>query len=172
MNLDMHALSVPTFVRFLSALDHILDQAVAFAESKKSSTSINVDEALTRSRLAADMFDLAKQVQIATDMAKGCAARLAAVEIPKYEDTESNLLELKARLAKTIAFVQSVPASSFADAAAREIKIVYPSMTLEFSGKDYLFGHVLPNFYFHITTAYNILRHNGVSVGKQDFLKK
>ena len=117
-----------------------------------------------------DMFPLAKQVQIACDIAKGAAARLAGIEAPKHEDNEASLEDLRARIAKTLAFIETVPADAIAGADERAIEIVYPSITLRFIGRDYLTKFVLPNLYFHVTMTYAILRANGVSVGKGDYL--
>ena len=127
---------------------------------------------LADARIIADMFPLKRQVQIACDTAKGAAARLAGVDIPKHEDTEATFEELKARVAKTIAFVQSVKAEQVNSSAAREIVLQFPQLTLKFTGLDYLTKFVLPNFYFHITAAYAILRKNGVELGKGDYLGK
>jgi hypothetical protein len=117
-----------------------------------------------------DMFPLTKQVQIACDTAKGAAARLSGVDAPKYEDNESTLEELKARIEKTLAFIDTVPADAIAGADDKAIEIVYPSLTLRFTGRDYVTKFVLPNLYFHVTTAYAILRANGVAIGKGDYL--
>ena len=121
-------------------------------------------------RLAPDMLPLATQVRIATDTAKGAAARLAGIEIPKYEDNETTVAELKARLTKTIAFLKSVDAAKFAGAEDRAIQLKFPQAEFNFNGKDYLNNWVLPNFYFHVTTGYDILRNKGVPLGKQVFL--
>ena len=117
-----------------------------------------------------DMFALTKQVQIATDQAKGCAARLTGIEIPVFEDTEATFGELQTRIEKTIAFLDSVKASQFDGSEARHIVLQLRDRTVEFNGQDYLLKWVMPNFYFHVTTAYDILRHNGVDIGKRDFL--
>jgi hypothetical protein len=116
------------------------------------------------------MFALARQVQIATDMSKGGVARLAGVEIPKFEDTETTIEELQARIAKTIAFMQGVPESAIAGADAKQITFKAGQRDMSFTGADYLLKWVIPNMMFHVTTAYDILRHNGVPVGKRDFL--
>jgi len=121
-------------------------------------------------RLAPDMLPLTAQVRIATDMSKGGAARLAGVEIPKYEDDETTVEQLKARLLKTIAFLKSLDASKFAGAEDKHIHLKFPQAEFNFNGKDYLNNWVLPNVYFHITTGYDILRNKGVALGKQDFL--
>lgn len=121
-------------------------------------------------KLAPDMFHLTRQVHVATDMAKGGAARLAGVEIPKYEDNETTVAQLKARLLNTIAFLNSLKPDQFAGAEDREIHLKFPQAEFHFNGKDYLNNWVLPNFYFHVTTGYDILRNKGVPLGKQVFL--
>jgi hypothetical protein len=123
-------------------------------------------------RLAPDMFALARQIQIASDAAKGCVARLAGAEVPSYPDTESTFPELEARIAKTIAFVKGFTAAEVDGSEERSVTLKMRSGELTLRGQDYLFKLTLPNFYFHITTAYDILRHNGVEVGKMDYLGK
>jgi len=165
MPLSMHQVSTPRFIHTLNALSAILSKAAAHAETKK------IDPlALTSFRLYPDMFPLSRQVQIACDMAKGAAARLGGVEIPKYEDTEKTFEELKARIAKTIAFIQSVKPGQVDGSEEKAIVLKGGSGELKFTGTDYLLGFVYPNFYFHVATAYNILRHNGIEIGKNDFL--
>jgi hypothetical protein len=149
----------------LGSFVSVLTKAEAYAKEKGE----NVDSYLEL-KLAPDMLPLTKQVHIATDMAKGGAARLAGVEVPAYEDNETSVAQLKARLTKTIAFLKSVEASKFAGAEDREIHLKFPQREFHFSGKDYLNNWVLPNVYFHITTGYDILRQKGVPLGKQDFL--
>ncbi len=161
----MYQASAPRFANTLKNLSAILDKAKAHAEAKK------VDEqVLTSARLFPDMFALARQVQIACDSAKGAVARLAGVEIPKHEDTEKTFDELKARIAKTIAFIDGVKAAQVDGSEDREIVLKLRGKDVPFKGLQYLLGFAWPNFYFHATTAYNILRHNGVEVGKQDFI--
>jgi uncharacterized protein len=151
----------------LNNLTNLLDKAQA------SATSRNFDPAnLLGARLAPDMFNLTRQVQIACDNAKGGVARLAGLEIPKHEDTESSIDDLKARIAKTIAFIDSVPREKIDGQESRDIEIALRTRTLSMKGQPYLLHWVLPNFYFHVTTAYNLLRHQGVDVGKADFLGK
>jgi hypothetical protein len=116
------------------------------------------------------MYPLTRQVQIATDMSKGAAARLAGVEIPKYEDNETTFAELQARIAKTIAFLDTIKPAQLEGSETREVTITVRKIDLKFTGQDYLLRWVNPNVYFHVTTAYNILRHNGVELGKKDFL--
>jgi hypothetical protein len=149
----------------LGSFVSVLTKAEAYAKEKGE----NVDSYLEL-KLAPDMLPLTKQVHIAGDMAKGGAARLAGVEIPAYEDNETTVAQLKARLTKTIAFLKSLEAAKFAGAEDREIHLKFPQREFHFNGKDYLNNWVLPNVYFHITTGYDILRHKGVPLGKQDFL--
>ena len=161
----MYQASAPRFANTLKNLSAILDKAKAHAEAKK------IDEqVLTSMRLFPDMFALARQVQIACDSAKGAVARLAGVEIPKHEDTEKTFDELKARIAKTIAFIDGVKAAQVDGSEDKEIVLKLRGKDVPFKGLQYLLGFAWPNFYFHATTAYNILRHNGVEVGKQDFI--
>jgi hypothetical protein len=149
----------------LGSFVSVLTKAEAYAKEKGE----NVDSYLEL-KLAPDMLPLTKQVHIATDMAKGGVARLAGAEIPTYEDNETSVAQLKARLTKTIAFLKSVDAGKFAGAEDREIHLKFPQREFHFSGKDYLNNWILPNVYFHITTGYDILRHKGVPLSKQDFL--
>ena len=167
MKISMHQASAPRFVNGLKNLSAILDKAQAFAEAKKLDP-----QTLGGLRLIADMFPLARQVQIACDTAKGATARLAGVEIPKFEDTEKTVAELKARIARTLDFLESVSASKIDGSEEKEIVLQMRSGERRFKGMQYLLGHAYPNFYFHVTTAYNILRHNGVELGKRDFLGK
>ena len=164
MSLTMYQASIPVFVRMLGNLSAILDKAAAHAEAKKIDPSVFIN-----ARLAPDMFPLSRQVQIATDMAKGCAARLAGIEVPSYEDNESTFAELHARIAKTIAFIESVSASQIDGSEERQITLKFGSHELNFLGQAYLLNFVLPNFHFHLTTTYAILRHNGVEIGKKDY---
>ena len=165
MSLSMFDSSVPALKHMLGSLSSILKKAAEHAASRKIDPTV-----FFNSRLFPDMFSLSRQVQIATDQAKGCAARLAGVEIPKFEDNETTIEELLARIAKTIAFLDGFKAEQIDGTEAREIVLTVLDKTMEFKGKDYLLNWVLPNFYFHVTTAYNILRHNGVEIGKRDFL--
>jgi hypothetical protein len=161
----MYQASAPRFANTLRNLSAILDKAQAHAEAKK------LDPAVFGSlRLIADMFPLSRQVQIACDTAKGAVARLAGVEIPKHEDTEQTIPELKARIAKTLEFIGSVPAAKIDGSEAREVVLKMRSGEHKYTGLQYLMGHALPNFYFHVTTAYNILRSNGVDIGKRDYI--
>ena len=165
MQLSMYQASVPTFLRTLKNLSAILDKAAAFAEAKKIDESV-----LVNARLAPDMFPFARQIQIATDMVKGCAARLAGVEVPSYADTESTIAELKARIAKTIALLEGFKPEQIDGSEEKTVTLKLRGREVNFVGKPYLFEFVIPNFYFHVTTAYDILRHNGVELGKQDFI--
>ncbi len=164
MSLTMYQASIPVFVRMLDNLSGILDKAAAHAEAKKIDPAIFIN-----ARLAPDMFPLSRQVQIATDMVKGCAARLAGIEVPSYEDNETTFSELQARIAKTKAFIESVSASQVDGSEERKITLKFGSKELSFLGQAYLLDFVLPNFHFHLTTTYAILRHNGVEIGKKDY---
>jgi len=161
----MYQASTPMFVRQLTALTAILNMAAAFAESRKIDPSV-----LLNARLAPDQFPLVSQVQIATDGAKGGIARLAGLEAPAYPDDEVTFEQLGARLAKTIAFLQSVSPDQVDGSEDRPIQIKLRSGELNFTGQDFLLHFVIPNFFFHVTTAYAILRHNGVEIGKKDYL--
>jgi len=165
MKISMYQASAPRFANALRNLSAILDKAQAHAEAKKLDPAV-----LGSLRLIADMFPLARQVQVACDTAKGAVARLAGAEIPKYEDTEQTIAELKARIARTLDFVASVPAAKIDGSEEREVVMKMRGQDVKFSGLQYLFGHAWPNFYFHVTTAYNILRANGVELGKRDFI--
>ncbi len=167
MSISMYQASAPRFANILRNLSAILDKAEAHCAAKKIEPS-----ALTADRLFPDMFPFTRQVQIACDTAKGAVARLAGVDIPKHEDTEQTFAELKARIAKTIDFVESVSAAKIDGSDDKEIVLQMRSGERRFKGMQYLLGHAYPNFYFHVTTAYNILRHNGVEVGKGDFIGK
>ena len=165
MSLTLYQASIPVFIRMLGNLSAILDKAAAHAEAKKIDPAIFIN-----ARLAPDMFPLSRQVQIATDMVKGCAARLAGIDVPSYEDNESTFAELQARIAKTTAFLQSISASQIDGHEDRPITLKFGSREVSFLGQAYLLDFVLPNFHFHLTTAYAILRHNGVALGKMDYI--
>ena len=168
MPLSMHSASAPVFVQMLGNMDAWLDKAAAHAEAKKFDTSVYLTL-----RLAPDMLPFPKQIQIASDNAKGCVARLAGIDIPKYEDNEASLAELKARIAKTIDFVKSVPAENFAGAEERAIELPQRNRDpLRFDGETYLKHFALPNFFFHVNMTYALLRHAGVDLGKLDYLKR
>ena len=165
MKISVHSLVVEQVSHSLNQLLVMLDKATAYAEAKKFDSSV-----LVNARLAPDMLPFAKQIQIASDNAKFGVARLGGLEAPKFEDNEKTLDELKARVRKTVDYLRSVPATAFEGAEDRDIKIAVPNRTFEMKGLNYLRGWVLPNVFFHITAAYLILRHNGVDVGKRDFL--
>ncbi len=157
--------SIPALTLGLTNLSALLDKATTHAEAKKIEPKVLAD-----ARLIADMFPLARQVQITCDTAKGAAGRLAGIEIPKHEDSETTIADLKARIAKTLAFIATVKPAQLDGAETREIVLQFPRSTLKFSGGDYLRKFVLPNFYFHISISYALLRSNGVDVGKNDYL--
>ncbi len=165
MSLSLYQASVPQFVRMFGNLSAILDKAAAYADARKIDQGV-----LLNARLAPDMHPLTRQVQIASDAAKGCVARLAGVDVPSFADTESSFAELQARITKTLDFIKTLTPEQVASGEGRKITLKVPGSELKFSGQDYLLHFVLPNFYFHITTAYAILRHNGLEVGKMDFL--
>ncbi len=162
----MYDAAVPATVRALKNLDAILDKAVAYAEGKKADPTI-----LMGSRLAIDMLPFSTQIHRATETARGGAARLAQMEIPSLPDEDKTVAELKDRLAKTIAFLESIRAETFTGTEDRTITQKLAGKDMTFPAKQYLFGFMIPNFYFHVTTAYAILRHNGVEIGKIDFLR-
>jgi len=165
MAISMYTASTPQLANILKSLSAILAKAEAHATARKIDPA-----ALLGARLYPDMFALTRQVQIACDTAKGAVARLAGVDVPKHEDTETSFGELQQRIAKTIAFIESVPAERVEGSEDRKITLTMRSGDLVFTGLQYLTTFVLPNFYFHATTAYDILRHNGVELGKRDFL--
>lgn len=165
MSLSLYQASIPVFVRMFGNLSTILDKAAAHAEAKKIDPAV-----LVNARLAPDMHPLVRQIQIACDAVKGCAARLAGADVPSFADTETSIPELQARIRKTLAFIQGFSAEQIEAGAEREIVLRFPGAELKFSGQDYLLHFVLPNFYFHVTTAYAILRHNGLEIGKMDYL--
>jgi len=165
MALNLYDVSLPVLIRGLTNLAAIIDKAAAHAEAKKIDPVV-----LAQMRLYPDMFPLSRQIQIACDIAKGAGARLAAIETPKHEDNEVNLADLKHRIAKTLDFLKGISPDKLAGADTRAIEIKGPSFTLNFTGVSYLNNFVLPNFYFHETVAYALLRHNGVELGKGDFL--
>jgi len=165
MTISMYQASVPCFVRTLGNLSTILGKAQAHVDARKIDPTV-----LTGYRLFPDMLPMARQVQIACDAAKGVVARLAGIENPVHEDNEKTLAELQARIARTIAFVQSVTPAQIDGTEDRDIVVKRPDKETHYQGQQFLLGNALPNFYFHVTTAYNILRHNGVEIGKRDYL--
>ncbi len=165
MSLSMHTITVPVFVRSFTAMGLWLDKAQAHADARKFDSANYLGL-----RLAADMLPFSKQVQIATDMAKGCVARLAGQDVPKWDDNESTLAELRARVTRLVDYVQSVPAAQVDGSEAREIVLPMRTGEVRMDGQAYVLGFVLPNVYFHATTTYALLRHAGVELGKRDFL--
>jgi hypothetical protein len=165
MPLSMHQASVPAFLQTLNSLSAILGKAEAYAAERKIDPTV-----LLNYRLAPDMFPLSRQVQIATDQAKGCCARLAGREVPRYADDEVSFADLRARIARTVEFVQSFRPEDIDGSEEREIAFTAGGQPLRFTGQQYLVGFVLPNLYFHATATYAILRHCGLSIGKRDFL--
>ena len=157
--------SVPVLIHFVKGLQAILNKAVAHCEAKKIDPAV-----LFNDRLFPDMFPLARQVMLVTDFAKGAGARLAGIAVPSYPDEEKNFAELQARLAKTAEFLGTLTKEQFAGAATRTITIKVAGQEMSFPGADYFAYYALPNFYFHLATAYGILRHNGVELGKRDFM--
>ena len=165
MAISMYQASIPQFKKMLSNLSAILKKGEEYAKAK------SIDEkVLVEGRLFPDMFTLAKQVQIACDQVKNGMARLAGVEPPKFEDSEVTFAQLQERIAKTIAFAESIQPAQVDGTEAKEIKFSIKEWNFEFVGEQYLLTWIIPNFYFHITTAYDILRHNGVEIGKSDYL--
>jgi uncharacterized protein len=165
MKISMHALSVDLFSHALGNLSQLLAKGAASAAQRKFDPGV-----LLGARLAPDMLPLTRQVQIAGDIAKSAVARLAGQEPPRFEDTESTFEQLHARIARTIDYLKSVPASALEGSETRDIKVPTRDRTLEFKGLEYLEHWAIPNVFFHVTTAYAILRHNGVEIGKRDFL--
>ena len=165
MPLSMYQASVPAFLQLLNSLSAILDKAEVYSAQRKIDPAV-----LLNYRLAPDMFPLSRQVQIAADHAKGCCARLAGREVPKYPDDEASFADLRARIARTVAFVQSFEPSDLDRSEEREIAITVAGQPMRFKGQHYLANFVLPNFYFHATAAYAILRHAGLPIGKRDFM--
>ena len=165
MKISMYQASAPRFASTLRNLAAILDKAQAHCEAKKIEPAV-----MGGMRLIADMFPLSRQVQIACDTSKGAVARLAGVDIPKHEDTEQTFAELKQRIAKTIDFVLSVPAEKIDGGEDRPVTLRLGGKDVTYTGMQYLLGFAHPNFYFHVTTAYDILRANGVDLGKRDYI--
>lgn len=165
MTITLHEISVPAFVRGLNVLSSLLDKADAHAQAQ----GFDVTE-LINARLAPDMYSVVGQVQGASDAAKFGAARVAGVTPPSFPDNETTFDELKVRIANTVSFLESLEPAQFEGGADREVQLKTPSKTWTFTGRDYLRAFALPNFYFHVTTAYDILRHKGVAIGKMDYL--
>ena len=167
MSITMYSASVPRFVHSLKNLSGVLTKAESYAAARKIDPT-----ALLGARLFPDMFALTRQVQVACDTAKGAVARLAGQEVPKHEDTEKSFADLQQRIGKTTAFIESVPADRVNGSEERKIVLTLRGEEVTFNGLLYLTGFALPNFYFHVVTAYDILRHNGVEIGKRDYLGK
>ncbi|WP_338849376.1 DUF1993 domain-containing protein [Massilia sp. W12] len=165
MTISMYQASIPVFQRSLSNLDAILQKAAQHAENRKIDA-----QALLQARLFPDMFTFTRQVQIACDFAKGAAARLAGQDVPSWEDNEKSFEELRARVARTLEFVAQAQPEQIDGSEERDIQVGAGERQMKFKGQVYLLHFVLPNFYFHLTTAYDILRHNGVEIGKRDFI--
>ena len=166
MKISVYNIGVETFVPMLRTLSELLDKGAQYASARNFDSAV-----LVNARLAPDMFPLVRQVQVACDQAKDSTARLIGQEPPRFEDKEQSLDELKARIARTIDYLQSVRATAFEGAEDRDIKIAFPNnLTLEMKGLQFLKDWALPHFYFHVVTAYDILRHNGVDIGKRDYL--
>jgi hypothetical protein len=164
---SLYQVSIPLFIRILTNLSTLLDKGAAHAEAKKYDPSV-----LLNARLAPDMFPLARQIQVASDSAKGLAARLAGVEVPSWPDEEKTIAELQARIAKTIDYLKSFKPEQIDGREDHTVTMKAGPNEYSFKGIDFLLGFAIPNVFFHVTTAYNILRHNGVEVGKMDFLGK
>jgi hypothetical protein len=163
--ISMHSASAPRFANTLRNLSGILVKAEAHAQARKIDPAV-----LLGSRLYPDMFALTRQVQIACDNAKGAVARLAGVDVPRHEDTEASFADLQARITKTIAFIESVPAASVNGSEDKDIVLKLGPNTVNYKGLQYLCGFALPNFYFHVMATYAILRHCGVEIGKSDYI--
>jgi len=165
MSLSMYQAGIPVVIRYLNNLATLIDKAAAHCEARKIDPAVVINY-----RLSPDMFPFARQVQIASDQVKGMAARLAGVDVPSFPDTETTFADLKARIAKTTAYLNTFRPEQIDGSENKEITLKAGAAEFKFKGDDYLVGFVLPNFYFHVTTAYAILRHCGVEVGKRDFL--
>ncbi|MBI2994732.1 MAG: DUF1993 domain-containing protein [Gammaproteobacteria bacterium] len=165
MPISMYQASLPPLIHMLKNLKTVLKKGAVSAEARKIDPKVLVD-----ARLFPDMYPLSRQVQIASDVAKGCGARLAGIEPPKFEDKESTFDELIARVDKTLKFLAGLKAKQIDASEGRTITLKFPSMTLDFTARDYLQNFVITNFYFHVSMAYAILRHNGVEIGKRDYL--
>jgi uncharacterized protein len=162
MSFSIYDATIPPMIRMLENLSKIIDKAV---EQKGGD-----QQSLLDARLAADMHPFTRQIQIASDAAKGCAARLSGAEAPSFADTETTFPELKARIAKTVEYLKSVPKAKFEGAEDRQVTIKTPNRTFEMTGRDFATNFALPNFFFHVTTAYGLLRSKGVQIGKMDYL--
>jgi uncharacterized protein len=165
MSISMYEASIPHFVRMLSNISSSLDKACVFAGDR------NIDECvLMNARLAPDMYPLSQQIQIVSDMARACAGRLAGLEIPRYESNEVTFADLKSRIARTITFLQSIDEESINNSYGQPITIKLPDKEVVYISQAYLLDVIIPHFYFHVTAAYAILRHQGVELGKKDYI--
>ncbi|WP_342119610.1 DUF1993 domain-containing protein [Pseudoduganella sp. OTU4001] len=165
MSFSMYSASIPVFRQILGSLLSILDKADAYVEEKKLDPN-----ALLQFRLFPDMLPFTRQIQIAADFAKGAGARLAGADVPSYEDTEKTIGELKLRIQRTLTFLDSLPREAIEGSETRSVTTGSGEKTKQWVGQEYLVHYALPHFYFHATTAYNILRHNGLEIGKKDFI--
>lgn len=165
MSLSMHQISLPVFQGKLKSLAAILDKAEAFAVAKKIEP-----EVLLNARLAPDMFPLKRQVQLASDFAKGAGARLSGQDIPKWDDAEASFADLKARLAKTIDYLAAFTPAQIDGSEGRDIALTIAKQPVTLKGQAFLLNYAFPHFFFHVATAYDILRHNGVEIGKRDYM--
>ena len=165
MTLSVYAVAVPLMTQMLKGMARSLEKGAAFAEAKQIEPAV-----LLNARLAPDQFALLRQVQVVTDNAKGGAARLANREVPSYPDMETTFPELQARIARTLEFIGAIPETEYEGAEHRTIELKMRARTMSFSGQNYLLNFLIPNLIFHATTAYQILRHNGVDLGKLDFM--
>jgi len=161
----MYQVSIPVFLRMLGNLRTFLNKAEAYAQEHSIEPA-----ALLTARLYPNMYTLVQQVQIATDAAKGCGARLAGLDVPSFPDTESSFAEIKARVEKTVEFLKTLRPEQIDGSEERDIALTIAKETMHFTGLNYLLNFAMPNFYFHVTTAYALLRHNGLPLGKRDFL--
>ena len=165
MKISMYALSHDVFRKSLGQLQHVMEKGIANAKARNFDTSV-----LVGARLAPDMLPFSKQIQLTSDFAKNSMARLAGIDPPKFEDNETTMEELLARVKKTLEYIDTVPATALEGSETRDIRIPLRDRTVEFKGLQFLQHWALPNFFFHFVTAYNVLRHNGVDIGKRDFL--
>jgi len=165
MKISMYALSHDVFKKSLGQLQHLMEKGIANAKARNFDTSV-----LVGARLAPDMLAFSKQIQLTSDFAKNSMARLAGIDPPKFEDNETTMEELLARVKKTLEYIDTVPATALEGSETRDIRIPLRDRTVEFKGLPFLQHWALPNFFFHFVTAYNVLRHNGVDIGKRDFL--
>ncbi len=165
MSISMYETSIPHFVRMLGNLSAILDKAKAYAEIKSIEEPVFIN-----ARLAPDMYPLSQQIRISADVAKSCAARLAGVDIPRYDDSEATFADFKDRIAKTIKFLQNIDVEQIDSSYDKTITIKLPDKDVVYTAQVYLLDVIIPHFYFHVTTAYAILRHHGVELGKKDYI--